>query len=62
VTGDEFDQDFDGLPDKWETTHRLNFYSAAGVDGPDGDPDGDGFTNREEFAAGSKPTIPQGTP
>ncbi len=56
VTGDDFDQDFDGLPDEWETTHRLNFYSAAGADGPDGDPDGDGSSNRDELASGSNPT------
>ncbi|MBN1343616.1 MAG: hypothetical protein JXQ73_13090 [Phycisphaerae bacterium] len=42
---DEFlDSDGDDLPDVWE---RFYFGSATGAD-PNGDPDGDGLTNRQE--------------
>lgn len=44
------DRDNDGLSDQWEF---LNFGDLS-QDG-DGDPDGDGFTNRQEFAAGTNP-------
>jgi hypothetical protein len=49
------DADADGLLDKWETAHGLSIASAAGSDGPDGDPDGDGATNLHEFAFGGDP-------
>lgn len=39
-----------GLPDDWEIFH----FGAAGQD-PDGDADGDGRTNREEYEAGTDP-------
>ena len=38
-----------------EIAHGLDPDSAVGADGADGDPDGDGFTNAQEFAAGTDP-------
>jgi hypothetical protein len=52
------DSNGDGLPDAWKLTHDLNPLSNEGHDGPDGDPDLDGFTNREEFLAGTDPHDP----
>ncbi|MCP5526021.1 MAG: lamin tail domain-containing protein [Verrucomicrobiales bacterium] len=49
------DVDDDGLPDEWEWAHELDPWSGTGVDGPDGDPDGDGWSNREEYEADSDP-------
>lgn len=47
VNGDSTDADGDGLPDWWETLYTL--------DDPDGDLDGDGWTNIDEFRRGSNP-------
>jgi uncharacterized repeat protein (TIGR01451 family) len=45
------DTDCDGLPDAWE----LAFFGNLNQTGSD-DPDGDGFTNLQEYLAGSDPT------
>lgn len=49
------DSDQDGLPDEWENQFLLNPFSATGDDGASGDPDGDGFSNLEEYLAGTNP-------
>lgn len=51
------DGDEDGLPDDWEDAHGLDSSSAAGDDGRDGDPDGDGLTNRDEYLLGGDPRV-----
>lgn len=49
------DTDGDGLTDVWEIRYGLNPLSAVGADGAAGDPDGDGQTNAQEFAANTEP-------
>ncbi len=46
------DTDEDGLPDSWENTY-LGGLSEGGLD----DHDGDGFSNAEELAAGTRPDL-----
>jgi len=48
------DWDGDGLPDDWELANGLNPNSSAGNNGANGDPDGDGMTNLQEFLAGNE--------
>ena len=50
------DADADGLPDPWETQHGL----AVGTADGDANPDGDAFTNREEYDAGLDPQVYDG--
>jgi hypothetical protein len=45
------DSDGDGIPDNWKIQHFGNLSAAA-----EGDPDNDGFTNKEEYLRGSDPT------
>lgn len=49
------DTDGDGLPDFWEQQHGLDPNNPAGPDGARGDPDGDRFTNLQEYLAGTDP-------
>jgi hypothetical protein len=49
------DSDGDGLPDWWEIAHGLNPNSSGGANGANGDPDGDGQGNLQEFIAGTDP-------
>jgi len=46
------DSDLDGVPDAWRLSH---FGAGAAAGRGDADPDGDGWTNLEEFRAGSDP-------
>lgn len=61
------DSDVDGLADWWEIFHfrespeETDAEILAKYDGKD-DPDGDGFTNLEEFIAGTDPNDPEHTP
>ncbi len=45
----DWDSDNDGLPDGWEWQYGLNPLSASGDNGSTGDPDGDAFTNLNEY-------------
>ena len=45
------DTDEDGMPDSWEEQNGL----VVGVNDADGDLDGDGLSNRDEFLVGSDP-------
>lgn len=52
------DSDGDGLPDGWEVQYGLDPLDATGVNGANGDPDGDGFSNAQEYAMGGNPNNP----
>lgn len=51
------DSDGSGLADWWQ----LRYFGSTGID-PDDDPDGDGFSNLEEFQARSNPLDPESIP
>lgn len=53
------DSDGDGLGDLWEVENSLDPNDGTGDNGPDGDPDEDGMTNREEMLAGTDPNSAQ---
>jgi hypothetical protein len=46
------DSDEDGLPDVWELLYFGNL-----LQGPNGDPDGDGINNLQEFLQGRNPAF-----
>ena len=48
----DVDSDEDGMPDYWETTFGLSPHDGGDADD---DPDGDGFTNLEEFLGVTSP-------
>ena len=49
------DTDDDGMTDEWEIRHGLDPCSSEGVNGPAGDPDGDGVDNINEYSTGTNP-------
>ncbi len=49
------DTDGDGMPDDWERAHGLSFTNASDAAAED---DGDGFTNLQEYLAGTDPANP----
>ncbi len=51
------DIDQDGLLDVWEVANGLDPLDAAGENGASGDPDGDGFTNLQEFQNNTDPQV-----
>ncbi len=51
ITSAKPDAEFDGMPDEWEIRHGLN----PNMDDASQDADSDGFTNLEEFKAGTSP-------
>lgn len=57
-SGPASDTDGDGLPDFWE----ISFFKGQLNQGPNDDPDLDGYTNMEEFVAKTDPTITADTP
>lgn len=50
--------DHDGLPDEWENTYWPGDLTQTPAD----DPDGDTYTNEQEFEAGTDPTDPDSNP
>ncbi len=51
----DLDADDDLLQGSWESAFGLDPLSGTGDDGMNGDPDGDGQTNLEEYTAGTHP-------
>ena len=51
------DSDGNGLPDWWQ----QKYFGRLGID-PNSDPDGDGWSNRREYLAGTDPTRPNTSP
>jgi len=56
AAGQVMDTDGDDLPDEWEIAYGLLPTSADGINGRDGDPDGDHQSNFAEFTANTHPT------
>ena len=48
----------DGIPDSWESAHGLD----PSLNNASGDPDGDGYTNLQEYLAGTDPQGPNSHP
>jgi hypothetical protein len=51
------DSDRDGMPDGWEVANDLDPTSAVGADGADGDLDGDGLSNLDEYRNNCNPRV-----
>lgn len=49
------DTDGDQMPDNWEVEYGLDPNDADGVNAQDGDPDGDGVSNFDEYLNGTDP-------
>jgi len=49
------DTDDDSMPDGWEANHALDPCDNTGDNGADGDPDGDNYTNLQEYREGTHP-------
>ena len=49
------DSDRDGLPDGWETQYSINPLNSEGDDGANGDLDGDGVSNIDEYRNNCNP-------
>jgi hypothetical protein len=56
---DQLDRDSDGMTDDWELKYGLNKYKTADAMT---DLEGDGFSNLEEFRAGTDPTMVESHP
>jgi len=52
------DSDSDGMPNWWETLHGLNPSSSSGINGANGDFDGEGVRNIDEWLADTDPADP----
>jgi hypothetical protein len=52
---DDPDDDNDQLPDDWERMYGLDPLNSSGIHGAAGDFDDDGYTNLEEYLAGTDP-------
>lgn len=57
--GIDKDSDYDGMPDVWEKRCHLNPLDPGDANG---DPDRDGFTNLDEYKAGTDPTSAESHP
>lgn len=58
VPGESLDSDKDGLPDWWEKLHGLD----PALADSDDDPDGDGWTNLDEYKRGGDPNVSNRVP